>query len=421
MAEASFYQSITSSASILIVEDDSSYSQLIKKRLEKQAVCTPKILLANYFFEAKNLAQTNSFDLILLDLMLPDMQGVNTYQEISKIYPHATIWVITGSENDSNLNELKKNIGPNYFFKGNLAIKNLVEFIDKFFKDITPKEESNFTAQKLQRIDCDPNMLINLKVEEFNYLARTKNIQLNLKLYRKSQKIFLDPKFFLQIINDLFVYVLERAKSKILIETQLQNDRCSQLIVSFTDDGKNLSDAEALNVLSTNKNDFLKVCKDTLKLMGGTMDTENKKNVGVTFSVTLPTHVRTTQPFFNKLIMVVDDDPSTCYLLAKRLRIHQYECLTMHSVEEAIEHLKNTDRPPDLVLLDLGLTKASGFALLSHMRIWNAACKKVPVIVISGYRDRDIVEYALSTGAQAFLAKPYRTGDLLKTITSYLH
>jgi len=66
-------------------------------------------------------------------------------------------------------------------------------------------------------------------------------------------------------------------------------------------------------------------------------------------------------------------------------------------------------RPPDLVILDLGLPDMEGIAVLRRLREWS----RVPVVVLS-VRDReeDKVE-ALDNGADDYVTKPFSSGELL--------
>ena len=67
--------------SILIVEDDTSINELLKEALEKENYrCTQ----AFSGTEARMLLQTNSYSVVLLDLMLPGIPGEEVLKEIRK-------------------------------------------------------------------------------------------------------------------------------------------------------------------------------------------------------------------------------------------------------------------------------------------------------------------------------------------------
>ena len=71
---------------------------------------------------------------------------------------------------------------------------------------------------------------------------------------------------------------------------------------------------------------------------------------------------------------------------------------------------------PDLVLLDLGLPDGDGQAMLRGLREWYTK----PVIVVSARSSEHDIVTALDNGANDYLVKPFRTGELLARIRSAL-
>lgn len=74
------------------------------------------------------------------------------------------------------------------------------------------------------------------------------------------------------------------------------------------------------------------------------------------------------------------------------------------------------NHPPDLILLDLGLPDESGHAVLQSLRRWYTA----PVIILSVQKSEEDIIKALDNGANDYLAKPFRTGELLARIRTAL-
>ena len=63
---------------ILLVEDDQSLQELIEKLLQNNNYIVSK---ANNIEEARKLINLFIFDLIILDVMLPDSTGLDFYKE----------------------------------------------------------------------------------------------------------------------------------------------------------------------------------------------------------------------------------------------------------------------------------------------------------------------------------------------------
>jgi two-component system, OmpR family, KDP operon response regulator KdpE len=74
------------------------------------------------------------------------------------------------------------------------------------------------------------------------------------------------------------------------------------------------------------------------------------------------------------------------------------------------------NHPPDLVLLDLGLPDESGHEVLRHLREWYTN----PIIILSVQSSEEDIVKALDNGANDYLIKPFRTGELMARIRSAL-
>jgi len=72
--------------------------------------------------------------------------------------------------------------------------------------------------------------------------------------------------------------------------------------------------------------------------------------------------------------------------------------------------------PPDLILLDLGLPDEDGQDVLLKLREWYLG----PIIILSVRNSEDDIIKALDNGANDYLTKPFRTGELLARIRTAL-
>lgn len=75
-----------------------------------------------------------------------------------------------------------------------------------------------------------------------------------------------------------------------------------------------------------------------------------------------------------------------------------------------------SNHPPDLIVLDLGLPDQSGHLVLEKLRKWYTK----PVIILSVQKDEEDIIKALDNGANDYLSKPFRGGELLARIRSAL-
>jgi two-component system KDP operon response regulator KdpE len=113
-------------------------------------------------------------------------------------------------------------------------------------------------------------------------------------------------------------------------------------------------------------------------------------------------------------ILIIDDEQQMRRLLEFTLETNGYVARSATSAKEGLIMAEN--HPPDLILLDLGLPDESGHMVLKKLRKWYTN----PVIILSVQkREVDIIN-ALDNGANDYLSKPFRVGELLARIRTAL-
>ncbi len=113
-------------------------------------------------------------------------------------------------------------------------------------------------------------------------------------------------------------------------------------------------------------------------------------------------------------ILVIDDEAQMRKLLEITLQTNGYTVTTAATAKEGL--IMAANHPPDLVLLDLGLPDKSGHDVLKSLRQWYTH----PVIILSVQHDEENIVMALDNGANDYLGKPFRTGELLARMRSAL-
>ncbi len=66
------------------------------------------------------------------------------------------------------------------------------------------------------------------------------------------------------------------------------------------------------------------------------------------------------------------------------------------------------DRPPEIIFLDIRLPKLDGFGVLEALRE-DSRTRQVPVVILSNYSERQLVERGLRLGALEYLIKTQTT------------
>ena len=106
-------------------------------------------------------------------------------------------------------------------------------------------------------------------------------------------------------------------------------------------------------------------------------------------------------------VLVVDDEPQIRRALRTSLEAHGYEAESVGTGGEAVVGV--ADRPPDLVLLDLGLPDLDGTEVIARIR----AFSEVPIIVLSVRESQRDKVAALDAGADDYVTKPFGMEELL--------
>ena len=116
----------------------------------------------------------------------------------------------------------------------------------------------------------------------------------------------------------------------------------------------------------------------------------------------------------NRQILIIDDEVQIRKLLDITLKSNGFSVVLTGSSADGLNAAVTEN--PDLILLDLGLPDESGHETLKKLREWST----VPLIILSVQsREEDIVR-ALDNGANDYLIKPFRTGELLARIRTAL-
>ena len=113
-------------------------------------------------------------------------------------------------------------------------------------------------------------------------------------------------------------------------------------------------------------------------------------------------------------ILIVEDEPALLRALQINLRARGYEVTTSAAGQDAL--VEAARRPPDAVLLDLGLPDLDGTEVIRQLRSWSA----VPVIVLSGRAGSGDKIGALDAGADDYVTKPFSMEELMARLRAAL-
>ncbi len=109
----------------------------------------------------------------------------------------------------------------------------------------------------------------------------------------------------------------------------------------------------------------------------------------------------------NVRVLVVDDEVPIRRFLRSVLGPHGYEVVEASTLAEA--RAQCLTKPPEMILLDLGLPDGDGVELVRELRGWS----NVPIVVLSARGQEADKVKALDAGADDYLTKPFGVPELL--------
>jgi DNA-binding response OmpR family regulator len=105
-------------------------------------------------------------------------------------------------------------------------------------------------------------------------------------------------------------------------------------------------------------------------------------------------------------VLFIEDDPAVAEMYKLKLELDGYTVTVAKDGEEGLQVA--TDSPPDIIFLDTRLPKMDGFAVLERLRSAERT-SEIPVIILSNYGERELVDRGLKLGALEYLIKSQTT------------
>ena len=122
-------------------------------------------------------------------------------------------------------------------------------------------------------------------------------------------------------------------------------------------------------------------------------------------------------------ILVAEDDEDVRNLIEGKLESElggKYDIVTTTNGEEVWEFLeKQTENPPEIVILDVMMPSLDGFSVLERIRD-DENLNDVKVIILTSRSREEDISRALEAGADDFVAKPFSPKELVSNIRSML-
>ncbi|QAA34124.1 response regulator transcription factor [Clostridium manihotivorum] len=123
---------------VLIIEDEKTVREVTKAYLEKEGY---KVLTAEYGLDGLSIFIKEKVDLVILDLMLPDIQGEEICQRLRKISDVHIFMLTAKGALDEKIHGL--NIGADEYLVKPFSPRELVARVNSLFRRISHKDDTD--------------------------------------------------------------------------------------------------------------------------------------------------------------------------------------------------------------------------------------------------------------------------------------
>ena len=143
---------------VLLIEDNPSDARLLKETLsdimQKESVHTLfEIQCASRHSEGMEYLNQADFDVVLLDLSLPDSQGLDTFTKTHRLFPDIPIIILSGLDDDQVALQAVRTGAQDYLYKGEVTGSLLLRAIRYAIERKRIVAELKAANKKLQELD----------------------------------------------------------------------------------------------------------------------------------------------------------------------------------------------------------------------------------------------------------------------------
>jgi PAS domain S-box-containing protein len=306
---------------------------------------------------------------------------------------------------------------------------------------------------RLDVCPVDLGSVIEAAVDAVRPAADAKKIRIRTRLAASARPVEGDPQRLQQIVWNLLTNAIKFTQAGGRVAVDLLDGRDNGVRIRVQDDGAGVDPAflphmferfrQADGSVSRQHEGLglgLAIVRHLVELHGGTIRAESQgPGKGSTFTVELPrmdpelaraasgehrpvkaldrSQVNHTASLGGCRALVVDDEEDARELIAAILTTAGAIVQTASSVREALEHLDASR--PDVLLADIGMPGADGFALIREVRSREAQTgHRLPAAAVTAYAGHHDRERALAAGFDRCVPKPIRPQTIVEAVLS---
>ena len=144
-------------AKLILVDDDPDFARVFQISLHADKRASFEIETANTLESALKILQEKTFQLILLDLGLPDSQGLATFEKIEAAHPEIACVILSGTDDEALSLEAVKKGAQDYVVKGEVRGETLARILSYALERHHQKQQIKELNEHLEKLSIlDP-------------------------------------------------------------------------------------------------------------------------------------------------------------------------------------------------------------------------------------------------------------------------
>jgi DNA-binding NtrC family response regulator len=344
---------------VLVVDDDHYSRLMLKKALEHQGYV---VTLCSSGQEALQCLKNDQFDLIITDLIMEGISGIDLLKEVKK------------SGNDI----------ATILLTGHASVETAIEAV---------------------RLGANDYMLKPINLEELQIRVKRafEHIELEKKLYEAERKLTYHATIATtnhEINQPLTVVISAIDMIKIEMEKLgIRNEKIQNYLKLMQE-----SSLRIANILKKLREvTHPKIQDVSLGMKMVEIEEDSLKNF--------------TRPRNDKYVLVIEDEENLRKILTDVLSRESIKVVAAQNASEGLALYKKENTLIDLVILDFNLPDQNGLEVFEELKKINP---KVRVVLTSGFDVDESVERALEAGAVNYIQKPFNRNQLLGMVRQCL-
>ena len=127
-------EGVKAMATILVIDDDQQVCALLKQVLEEQGYTVESAVNG---IEGIREYRSHSADLIILDILMPEKEGLETILDLRREFPQVKIIAMSGGSERAKLNllDLARRLGAQYTVNKPFQLQTITDLVKKALQE----------------------------------------------------------------------------------------------------------------------------------------------------------------------------------------------------------------------------------------------------------------------------------------------